>query len=148
MSAKKAAPRKSASIPGYAGYRPGIKSNGHMGKTATEQSREIFNKTIDFHKTAFSSTGFNAKLIPKEDDTRESISIRYGTETRHKPHPLHHPANYYTTTARSSFTNPMFSPKPTATTRDPAPMFEAKPALNWTALKGASGFGADTHFVK
>lgn len=38
--------RQSCSIPGYAGYRPQIAANTHIGKTITEQSRAVFNEEV------------------------------------------------------------------------------------------------------
>jgi len=81
-------PRKSNSIPGYGGYRPNIKANVHIGKTVTEQSREVFKPSVlDAQANNFATTGFNASLIPKEDETREATSRRYGTKTNFLNHP-------------------------------------------------------------
>jgi len=34
-------------IPGYTGYKPRIRvNNDHLGKTITEQSREVFNSSL------------------------------------------------------------------------------------------------------
>jgi len=68
MSIKAPAEKKSTVIPGYAGYRPGIAQNTHLANTVAEQAREVFNpQKLDTHQNAFSSTGFNATLIPKTD---------------------------------------------------------------------------------
>jgi hypothetical protein len=69
MSAKSPQPRASAVIPGYAGYVPKVKvNNQYLGKRITEQSRDVLKpECIDTPVNNFSTTGFNAKLIPKDD---------------------------------------------------------------------------------
>lgn len=105
--------RKSMSIPGYAGYRPKIKADNHIQKTVTEQSRAVFDEVVlDKPKNGFSSTGFNAKLIPQADITREARCRRFGVETKHFPHPNHHPENLSDTIMRKSYNNPCLSPRP------------------------------------
>jgi len=80
------APRKSAIIPGYAGYIPRLRvNNHHVGKTITEQSREVFDaKVIDTPINNLSSTGFNHALIPKTDDQLHATSRRYGLSTNYR----------------------------------------------------------------
>lgn len=107
------------SIPGYAGYRPGIAANQHIAKTVTEQSRGVFSqKHLDKCKNDLATTGFNFSLIPKMDATREAKSRRYGNETMFVPHPNHHPENYFTTTTRASFPDPKSQPKANFRTRN------------------------------
>jgi hypothetical protein len=148
IEAKKPAQRKSHSIPGYAGYRPNIKAQGHIGKTITEQSRDVFHDELDRPINDFSTTGFNNTLIPKKDNTREARSRRYGTETWHFPHPVHHHDDYRKTTTRLNYINPSGKSKPNFVSRDSAAMFENSPNLKFKAVMGQSGFGADTHFKK
>lgn len=123
---KKCHKRQSCSIPGYAGYRPQIAANTHIGKTITEQSRAVFdNEVLDKQPNMYATTGFNASLIPQNDCTREARSRRYGTETWHFPDPAHHPANYKDTTTRTSFYNPKVHAKPNLRDRDPVKAFDS-----------------------
>lgn len=76
-------PKQSHAIPGYAGYRPRIAAdNDHIGKTFTEQSREVFREEkIDTHQNMLASTGFNHALINKKDDTLHATTSRHGCST-------------------------------------------------------------------
>jgi len=148
IQTKKPAQRKSHSIPGYAGYRPQIRAQGHIGKTITEQSRDVFQDALDQPLNDLATTGFNNTLIPKMDDTREARCRRYGTETWHFPHPVHHHDDYRKTTTRLGYVAPTFKPKPNFTSRDSAALFENSPNLKFRAQMGQSGFGQDTHFKK
>jgi hypothetical protein len=81
------------------------------------------------------STGFNAKFIPKHDDTLESTSRRYGTRTMPGTHPANH-SKYAPneTTFRSSFINPNSQPRSVFRTRDPAIEFSTERKLNTKRL--------------
>lgn len=81
MGNKKPCTRQSAVIPGYQGHVPRVGTdNMCMGKRMTEQSRDVLKASIiDKASNNFSTTGFNAKLIPKDDITLEVRSRRYGT---------------------------------------------------------------------
>lgn len=83
MAVKAPGPRYNSVIPGYKGHVPRVKVNNQfLGKRITEQSREVFREEIlDKADNNFSTTGFNAKLIPKDDVTMEVRSRRYGTRT-------------------------------------------------------------------
>lgn len=133
---KKPNERKSHSIPGYAGYRPQVKVQQHIGKTITEQSRDVFNDMLDTPINDLATTGFNKTLIPQSDDTREARSRRYGTETWHFPHPAHVPNKYSQTTTRLDYVAPAFKPLPTFRDRDNTVMFENSPNLKFKAIMG------------
>jgi len=142
------------SIPGYAGYRPKVTADNHIGHTVTEQSRQVFQTPkIDQPENTFSSTGFNAKLIPQYDATREARSRRFGVETKHFPHPTHHPNNHADTIQRLSYKSPYCSPKPNFRERNPSQLFTDAASLSFK--KVATNHCAptrttqeDTHFKK
>jgi len=96
---------------------------------------------------------FNAKLIPKEDTTREARTQLYGSDTWHYPHHAQHPNNYSDTTARKSFYNPKTQPQPNHRDRDPKLVFDLsktpvfKVASTNHAIAGRSA-KEDTHFEK
>lgn len=154
MSNKSPVPRKSNSIPGFGGYLPKIKANNHIQETVTEQSRGVFNQSmIDDAPNPYSSTGFNASLIPQNDDTREATSRRYGTVTRHLPHPNHHPTGYDNTTTRLSYKGPADKPKPNFRDRDTKAVFENAATLSFCKVSTnhhnpTRTIQEDTHFKK
>jgi len=153
-TSKKCHKRQSHSIPGYAGYRPQIAQNTHLGRTITEQSRAVFHEAVlDKQKNVFSTTGFNAALIPQHDATREARSRRFGTETWHFPNPAHHPADYHNTTTRTSFYKPGVHAHPNLRDRDPGMIFDNSKNLHFTQDVNQHGNPArttleDTHFEK
>jgi|DEB0MinimDraft_12_1074336.scaffolds.fasta_scaffold62378_2 hypothetical protein len=108
-------------IPKYQGYVPNLKANSLLQKRYTEQSRDVLTKGhLDDNAQTMASTGFNAIHIPKVDDTLNSTSRRYGTETMPKTHPANH-AHYEPneTTFRASYINPKRHPSQVYRTRNP-----------------------------
>lgn len=93
-------------IPGYAGYKPKIAVNTHIGMTLAEQSRQVFNSGLDTPKNNFASTGFNHTVMPKTDEQLHATSRRFGTETMVRPSTNCHPNDYKTTTFRASYFSP------------------------------------------
>jgi hypothetical protein len=72
--------------PGYGGYRPSIAADTHIGKTITEQSREVYSpKMLDTAKNSFSSSGWNATLIPKTDNELAATNYKYGVTSIQRP---------------------------------------------------------------
>ena len=106
-------------IPGYAGYRPQIRvNNHHLGKTVTEQSREVFKPEIlDKPTNQLATTGFNHALIPKFDAELHETSSKYG-----RPTMMRNASNMntveLTTTARASYMRPASAPRPNWRERD------------------------------
>jgi len=108
---------------------------------------------MDKPKNVFSTTGFNAALIPSHDITREARSRRFGTETWHFPHPNQHPADYFNTTTRTSFYDPKVHPHPNLRDRDPELKFDQSKNLHFTQDVNQHGNPArttleDHHFEK
>lgn len=135
-------------IPGYQGYRPQIaQNNHHLGKTLAEQAREVFtNQTLDSHKNAFSSTGFNSRTIPKTDMELHATSRRYGTETQVRSASNVHPIDYRTTTFRASYFKPCDLEKNNWRSRDASVRFENTNTLNMMPLQSgklASGYSSN-----
>jgi L-rhamnose mutarotase len=59
-----------------------IAADSLLQKTFTEQSRDVFTRNnLDDKVMTMASTGHNQKWIPACDDTLNSTSRRYGTET-------------------------------------------------------------------
>lgn len=147
MGVKSPQPRASAVIPGYAGYVPKVKvNNQYLGKRMTEQSRDVFKpEVIDNPGNNFSTTGFNAKLIPKDDATMEVRSRRYGTRTMFNTAANHQPEDYFTTTTRASYLSPKNHDKPNWRGRDGGAAFEnsAKLMVHKRSDSLASGYGSN-----
>lgn len=147
MGVKSPQPRQSAVIPGYQGYVPRIKvNNQYLGKRITEQSREVYKEDVlDKPANAFSTTGFNAKLIPKEDASMEVRSRRYGTRTMFDTAANHRPDDYATTTTRASFLSPKQHDRPNWRTRENSIAFDASAKLRVHKRSDslASGYGSN-----
>lgn len=148
MSAKTPVEKKSTVIPGYAGYRPRIHvNNHHLGKTLAEQAREVFNnRTLDEPINKFSTTGFNAQIMPKTDAELHATSRRFGTETQVRSASNHHPLDYKTTTFRASYFSPANVEKNNWRSRDSSVKFENTRTLNMAPLQSdklASGYSAN-----
>jgi hypothetical protein len=118
-----------------------------LGKTLTEQSREVFNsKTLDEPENAFASTGFNHRKISKVDQQLHANSRRYGTETQLRSASNHQPIDYFTTTNRSSFFSPVTLHRPNWRQRDNSVKFDDSRTLalkQVTSDKLASGYSAN-----
>jgi len=100
-------------------------NNQYLGKRITEQSRDVLREDIvDIAGNSFSTTGANAKLIPKEDVSMEVRSRRYGTRTMFDTAGNHQPEDYATTTTRASYLSPKKHDKPNWRTRDTGSVFE------------------------
>lgn len=118
-------------IPKYQGYVPSLKADSHLQKRITEQSREVLNRQfLDDVPQTMASTGFNAKFIPKHDDTLESTSRRYGTRTMPSTHPANH-SKYAPneTTFRASYLNPKAQPRSVFRSRNPEMEFSQERLL-------------------
>ncbi len=140
--------RKSTVFPGYQGYVPRLKvNNHHLGKTLTEQSREVFNEqTLDRPENAFASTGFNHRRISRVDEQLHANSRRYGTETMLRTASNHQPIDYFTTTTRSSFLSPAAHCRPNWRDRDNTVKFDnsqVQRIRNLTSDKLASGYSSN-----
>lgn len=140
--------KKSTVIPRYAGYRPRItQNNHHLGKTISEQAREVFNATtLDTPKNAFASTGFNNSLIPRQDGELHATSRRFGTETQIRPATSCHPIDYRSTTFRTSYYHPGSQFRPNWRSRDTSVHFEKTEVLKMAPLQSdklASGYSAN-----
>jgi len=108
---------------------------------------------LDQPENTFSSTGFNASLIPKTDATREARCRRFGVETKHFPHPLSHPNNHVDTIMRLSYKSPYANDKPNFRERNPSQLFTDAASMSFK--KVATNHCAptrtkmeDTHFKK
>lgn len=148
MSAKVQVSKQSHVIPGYAGYRPQIAANNHhLGKTMTEQSREVFKSSvIDSHKNNLASTGFNHTLIPKKDVELHATSSRYGKSTMVRTAANHQPLDYSTTTMRASYNRPASVSKAVWRDRDPLVQFDNSKTLKMKPLQSdklASGYSSN-----
>ena len=66
---------------------------------------------------------FNSKLIPRDDQTMEVRSRRYGTRTMFNTADNHQPEDYHTTTTRASYLSPKVHDKPNFRGREPS-LFE------------------------
>lgn len=135
-------------IPGYAGYIPRLRvNNHHVGKTITEQSREVFDaKVIDTPINNLSSTGFNHALIPKTDDQLHATSRRYGLSTNYRTAANMQPLDYHTTTTRASFFSPANLPRANWRSRDIDVKFDNSAVLKIKELasdKLASGYSSN-----
>jgi hypothetical protein len=129
----KSVERKNCVIPKYQGYRPVIAADSLLQKTFTQQSRDVFTRNeIDNKAHTMSSTGFNAKFIPKTDDTLNSTSRRYGTETMPFTHPHNH-SKYAPneTTFRASYVNPKTQPSSVFKDRDPSKEFSQEKTIKF-----------------
>ena len=75
---------------------------------------------------------FNAKYIPTTDDTLNSTSRRYGTETMPQTHPNNH-SKYMPneTTFRASYINPKTQPKSVFKDRDPSKEFSQENTIKF-----------------
>jgi hypothetical protein len=139
--------KKSTVIPGYAGYKPRIAvNNHHLGKTIAEQTREVFNETLDTPINNFSTTGFNSGIIPKTDEQLHATSRRFGTETLVRTAANHHPINYSTTTFRASYFPPSTLPKSVWRDRNTSVQFDNSKTLRIAPLQSdklASGYSAN-----
>ena len=112
-------------LPGYQGYRPKIAADSLLQKRFTEQSRDVFQKQrLDDTDNKMAPTGFNRSMIPRQDDTLNATSRRYGTRTEPFTHPHNH-SNYKPneTTFRASYINPKRHPSSVYRDRDPSKEF-------------------------
>lgn len=140
--------KKSDVIPGYAGYRPQIAAdNHHLGKTITEQSREVFKpEVIDKPINNFATTGFNHSLIPKKDAELHATCRRYGKSTMQRTSANFQPLDYHTTTMRSSYQKPTSVPRNTWRERDSTIQFDNSKTLKMKELQSdklASGYSSN-----
>lgn len=69
MSAKSPQGKKDSVIPGYKGHIPLVNvNNEYLSKRKTEQARDVLKTdVVDAPKNRFATTGFNSKLIPRDD---------------------------------------------------------------------------------
>jgi len=112
----------------------------------TEQARDVMKpEVIDTPVNSFSTTGFNSKLIPRDDASMEVRSRRYGSRTMFNTAANHQPENYMDTTTRASYLSPKTHDKPNWRTRDGALPFEnsAKLQVHKRADSMASGYGSN-----
>lgn len=122
-------------------------NNHHLGKTLTEQSREVFNgPTLDTPSNQFSSTGFNKNLIPATEAALHATSRRYGKSTMQRTAANHQPIDYHTTTTRAGFMSPDTHVKPNWRNRNMSVQFDnsqAQQIKNMTSAKLASGYSSN-----
>lgn len=112
-------------IPGYSGYLPRLAVDTHVGRTIAEQTRAVFNATaLDKPTNNYSTTGLNAKLIPKADFELHATSCRFGVETNQRSALSCHPGKYSDTTFRVSFLTPKNVPRVNWRTRNPTVEFD------------------------
>lgn len=147
MAHKSPGPKKSSVIPGYKGHIPLVNTQNHLlGKRVTEQARDVFKpEVIDTPNNNFSTTGFNSKLIPRDDQTMEVRSRRYGSRTMFNTAGNHQPVDYMTTTTRASYLSPKAHDKPVLRDRTKNLMFEnsAKLVIHKRSDSLASGYGSN-----
>lgn len=100
---------------------------------------------LDRAENNFSTTGFNSKLIPKEDLTMEVRSRRYGSRTMFDTAKNFRPANYHETTFRASYHKPKEHPNPTWRTFENTISFDNSSKLKVAARSNAraSGYGSN-----
>ena len=121
-------------------------NNHHLGKTKAEQSREVFNQTLDLAPNSFASTGFNADLIPRTNEELHATSRRFGTETQVRTSSNIHPIDYHTTTFRASYHTPKSQPRNNWRSRDADVCFEKSEVLKMAPMQSdklASGYSAN-----
>ena len=93
---------KNTVVPGYAGYLPGVKPNNIFSKTYAKVSRKSLNReNVEKGPSVFASTGFNAKIIPRQDETLHCVHHKYGKTTIMDTHPAIKGDIYNTTTAKT-----------------------------------------------
>lgn len=131
MLFKAQVPKKNSVIPGYSGYKPQIGvNNKFVGRTVTEQSREVLKpEIIDQPKNNLSSTGFNHSLIPKKDDSLHATSSRYTGTTMQRNAADFVAEDRSTTTSRAAFTRPQSAPRTTMRERDSSVTFTGAKTL-------------------
>lgn len=122
-------------------------NNHHLGKTITEQSREVFRPdTLDVPVNTLSPTGFNASTMSKQDDSLHATSRRYGKSTMLRTAANHQPLDYHTTTTRTSFFSPATLARPNWRNRDNSVQFDNSAVMqlkNKTSDKLASGYSSN-----
>lgn len=73
--------KKSAAVPGYKGFVPGIRSSSLYGKSFTEQTRDVMKPDRLDQPGKLASTGFNFRFENKKDYSMHAVTNKYGGQT-------------------------------------------------------------------